>query len=105
MYSKEQLIAKGLHNRNAITNRFYLGLGNQMALKNAGFKKPEWLTFRQAKNSWLKIKRWAKSVIVYYQDELLIKEEKDKKIEKKLVPYKRYHRVFNIDQTESTFNP
>ena len=87
-------------NRNAISKRFYLGIINQRKLTEAGFGTPEWLTFNQARNNWLKIKAGSKWIVVKYEDKLEIEERKGDKIEKKTVPYVRFHTVFNIEQTE-----
>lgn len=87
-------------NKNAISQRFYLGILNQRRLKEAGFKTPERLTYNQAKQNWLKIKSWSKGIVVKYEDRIEVEERKGDKIEKKTVPYIRYHTVFNIEQTE-----
>ena len=91
----------GFCNRNFISKRCYLGILNQRKLQEAGFSIPERLTFNQARNNWLKVKAWAKGVTVKFEDKVEIEERKGDKIEKKLVPYVRFHTVFNIEQTES----
>ena len=87
-------------NRNAISKRFYLGIVNQRKLTEAWFTTPEWLTFNQARNNWLKIKAGSKWIVVKYEDKVEVEERKGDKIEKKTVPYVRFHTVFNIEQTE-----
>lgn len=72
---------------------------NQRKLKEAWFKTPEWLTYNQAKNNGLRIKPGAKAVVVKYEDKVEIEERKGDRIEKKEVPYIRFHNLFNVEDT------
>ena len=100
MFTEIVLKDLGFCNRNFISNRFYLGIKNQRALKEAWFDEPFWLTYHQAKQNWLRIKPGAKGIVVEYKDQVQIEERTGDKIEKKTVPYLRYHTVFNVQQTE-----
>jgi len=104
MYTKEQLQSKGLNNRNAISGRFYLWLGNQLALKAKWYRTPERLTYYQAKQNWLKIKKWEKSVQIYYQSVVPEWEFVDWELVEKESSYRRIHKVFNIEQTEKVLD-
>jgi antirestriction protein ArdC len=100
MFTEIVLKDLGFCNRNFISKRFYLWIKNQRTLREAGFTTPEWLTYHQAKQNWLRIKPGAKGIVVEFKDQVQIEERTGDKIEKKTVPYLRYHTVFNVEQTE-----
>ncbi len=104
MYTKEELQEQGFANRNAISWRFYLWLENQLSLKAEWFGTPERLTFYQAKQSWLKIKKGSKGVTVIYENLVPIWEIIDGEVITEPIYYKRAHKVFNIEQTEQLLN-
>lgn len=100
MMNEATLTQQWYQNRNHISRRFYLGILNQKKLKEAGFATPERITYNQAKLNGMRIKAWSNGVLIKYEDKVEIQEKVDGKIEKKVVPYIRYHTVFNIEQTE-----
>jgi antirestriction protein ArdC len=105
MYTQKQLESKGFRNINAITKRFYLGLWNQLALHSRGYSNPEWLTYRQASQEWLRIKKWAKSTPVCYQEFVPVVEVIDDEPVTAFKVYKKIHHVFNIEDTEPVLSP
>lgn len=87
-------------NKNFITKHVYQG-GNQDTLeaikRQSGFKSQDWLTFLQAKQSGLKIKRGSKGTrIMAVTDEEYAVEGTNNQISKLV----KYYTVFNLDQTE-----
>ena len=101
MYNEATLIQEWYLNRNHISRRFYLGIGNQRRLKEAGYSIPERLTLWQAKQAGLKIKPGSKGIVVEYKDNVEVEEREGNQIVKKTVPYRRTHVVFNVAQTEA----
>ena len=98
MLTEHELIEKWLLNKNAISQRFYLWLQNQLALEEAGKQSKEWMTFMQAKLFGYRIKPWAKSVVIKYEaNRNIIKTESDGSIVEKNTHYIKFHRVFNMD--------
>jgi len=81
---------------------------NQAELQNAkiknGFKSDEWLTFLQAKEKGLKIKKGSKAISVFKgfnTFQTTVKNEKGKqKIKNVSIPL-GFAKVFNLDQTEN----
>lgn len=78
----------------------YKGI-NYMLLKLAGFKNPNWLTFKQISAKGGRVKKGEKSTQIIYFKKLDI-EEKNKEGEtvKKQIPMLRGYLVFNADQCE-----
>jgi len=97
MYTLKEIKAIGYKNRNAFSDRYYTWLLNQKLLASRGFKKPLRLTFFQALNNNLKIKKWEKGTQISYRQ---LRKRKNKKGEIEKIPYAKYYTVFNIDQTE-----
>lgn len=87
---------------NHITKQSYQG-NNQTALqfvfKSNGYKSNEWLTFLQAKNKNLKIKKGSKGVKL-----LSVSDQEVAKIGSKnsITHAVRHFTVFNLDQMEET---
>ena len=96
MLTENELLKRWLLNRNAISGRYYRGLTNQEVLSSQWFNKPERITFYQAKQNGLRVKKWAQWVRIKYEE---FKEIEDNGI-KKTIPFIKYHYVFNLDQTE-----
>ena len=98
MLTEQELMEKGLLNKNAISGRFYYWLSNQLALEEAGKKSKEWMTFVQAKLFGYKVKKWAKSVVIKYEaNKNIIKTDPNGEIVEKNTHYIKFHRVFNLD--------
>jgi len=87
---------------NYVTKLQYQGK-NQNELNQAkekfGYNSNEWLTFLQAKNAGLKIKKGSKSIAVFKGFGEIDKKTKDDKLKIISVPLGFAH-VFNLDQTE-----
>ena len=101
-YTKQELQAMWFHNQNAITWRFYEWLFNQQTLKNAWYNSPLRLTYLQAREADMKIKKWNTWMKVIYREE---RREQDEQGDEYPVPYKRTHTVFNIEQCEPSWSP
>ena len=72
------------------------------AQMEGGYNSNVWLTFNQAKQRGLTINKGAKSTVVVFWKWLDIKEENDDgEVERKRIPFLRYYRVFNLDQTSN----
>lgn len=86
--------------KNYITKIAYEGQ-NQAYLMNykeeAGFESNEWLTFLQAKEKGLKIKKGSKGISLVRFINYAELNEKTDKVEDKVG--RKYFRVFNLDQT------
>jgi antirestriction protein ArdC len=91
-------------NKNYITKIEYKG-GNQETLKvikqKEGFSSEFWLTFVQARNSGLKIKKGSKGVKLIAVTEEEVAKEGSKNTITNLI---KYFVVFNLDQTEAVTN-
>lgn len=87
---------------NHITKAIYQG-NNQTELQTAkeymGFISNEWLTFLQAKQFGLKVKKGSKGVSVFKGFNEVDVKDKDGKVKTESRP-SGYARVFNLDQTE-----
>lgn len=87
---------------NKISKATYKGK-NQAALLTAkeenDYKSDEWLTFLQAKDLKLKIKKGAKGVSIFKGFETVSIKNKDGKLENKSFPM-GFSKVFNMDCTE-----
>lgn len=86
------------HNQNYITGRYYEWLTNQENLQSRWFLKPLWMTFYQATQNWLKVKKGEKWTRVVHCKFI----EKEHKNWKKKVPCIKKYTVFNIDQCEDS---
>ena len=87
---------------NHTTGKEYQGK-NQANLLSAkeerGFESSAWLTFLQARDSKLKIKKGSKGVTIFKGYSKFSVKDKEGKIEEKTGSL-GYARVFNLDQTE-----
>jgi len=100
MLTQEELLRQWYSNKNAITGRYYLGLGNQIMLDNAWCKSKERMTFFQAKENGYRIKPWVKGVQIKYES-YIPTDKKDSEgniLSTENVRYVVYHQVFNLDQ-------
>jgi antirestriction protein ArdC len=86
--------------KNFVSQKTYRGI-NLILLNNSEFSSPFWLTFNQADEIGGRIRKGQKSTIVVFWKWLNITDvnEEDKSIDKQ-IPFLRYYRVFNIEQTE-----
>lgn len=88
--------------KNFKTKKRYKGI-NILLLMFEGFSCPYWLTFKQVNELGGKVKKGARSSIIVYW-KILEKDNgrKDKHGKTKLdkIPFLRYYRVFNLEQTE-----
>ena len=91
-----------MFNFNYITGLQYQGM-NQVDLEAAkekgSFKSDAWLTFLQAKEKGLKIKKGSKGVSIFKGFEKFEDKDKDGKIRVESRPL-GFATVFNLDQTE-----
>ena len=88
--------------QNLMSKRPYRGI-NQFLLNASSYASPYWLTFNQAKKLGGSVKKGSKSTPVVFWKWLEV-EDKDTG-EKKEVPFLRYYRVFNLEQTEGIQPP
>lgn len=88
---------------NALTELEYEGGRNQAELitykEEKGFKSDGWVTFLQARQMGLKIKKGSKSVAIFKGFQEFDEEDKDGKLKSVSRPV-GFARVFNLDQTE-----
>lgn len=89
----------------ASTGKPYTGINCfllSMSQSRNGFKSNLWMTYKQATKLGGNVKKGEKSTIVVYWQ---INEKKDENGKKKNIPFLRYYRVFNFDQTENVTLP
>jgi antirestriction protein ArdC len=109
--------SSGSFPRNIVSKKNYQGV-NVFLLASAGYSSPFWMTFKQAGRLGGHIKKGEKSHLVIFWTWLTPKRSSFKKdaeeddsgdgageIDDKKVPYLRYYRVFNIEQTEGIEYP
>lgn len=90
---------------NGVSNRKYSGI-NQIVLyfeqQEKGYSSPQWATFKQAKEKGWKIKKGAKSTLVYFFKMLDVENTNKQtgEVEKKKIPLLQCYPVFNFDQIE-----
>jgi antirestriction protein ArdC len=103
--------SSGSFPRNLVTRKGYRGI-NIFLLVSAGYSSPYWLTFKQAGQLGGHIKKGEKSHIVIFWTWLTKKDSEEDasdngagEIDEKKIPYLRYYRVFNIEQTEGIEHP
>ena len=93
--------------RNFATKKPYRGINVFLLYFDAqkhGYKRPEYLTFKQCADLGGSIKAGSKSTIVVFW-KLLKKEETDPKtgqLKKKTIQFLKYYNVFNVEQTTLT---
>lgn len=78
--------------KNFVSEKLYRGF-NRLILSLSGFSDPRFLTMKQVKNLWGKIRKGSKGVKIFFY-----KDREDENGEK-LYPVLRYYTVFNIEQT------
>ncbi len=88
--------------QNLVSKRSYRGI-NQFLLNASSYASPYWLTFNQTKKLGGSIKKGAKSTPVVFWKWLEVKDKDTG--EKKEVPFLRYYRVFNLEQTKGIEPP
>jgi len=94
--TQELLQQMWFHNQNFVTGRYYEWLTNQENLQAKWYAKPLRMTYHQATQAGLKVKKWSKwTRIVHWK----IREKETRKWKKKIPCIKKYT-VFNIDQCE-----
>ena len=87
---------------NHTTGKEYQGKNQAILLsvkEERGFKSNAWLTFLQARDSKLKIKKGSKGASIFRGYSKFSVKDKEGKIEEKTGSL-GYARVFNLDQTE-----
>jgi len=92
--------------KNLTTDRPYRGSNVFLLAMTAwaeGYRSPYWLTFKQASQRGITIKKGSKSTLVVFWKQLVVEDEESK--QKKKVPVLRYYRVFNLEQCEGTTLP
>ena len=87
---------------NAVSNKSYEGLNQEhlkeMKIKNS-FESDKWVTFLQARNMGLKIKKGSHGVSIFRGFGTVELKDKEGKIKVSSAPL-GFARVFNLDQTE-----
>ena len=94
--TQELLQQMWFHNQNYTTGRYYEWLTNQENLQARWYPKPLRMTFHQARQNWLKVKKWEKWTKVVHRQ---LRERETRKWKEKIPCIKTYT-VFNIDQCE-----
>ena len=84
--------------KNLVSKKSYRGI-NFVLTVTAGFQSPYWLTFNQCKFLKGSIKEGSKSLPIVYWDRIEVKDSTSPTGLAK-VPYIKYYRVFNLEQTE-----
>lgn len=97
--------AAGKAPQNFISKKPYRGI-NAFILNCAEFASPYWLTFKQAQDKGGSVKKGSKSTaIVFWKFNEYKKTDSDGNETTKNVPFVRYYRVFNLEQTEGIEAP
>ena len=86
--------------QNFVSGKRYRGI-NLTLLNLSDYSSPYWLTFKQAGELGGRIKKGEKSTMVVFWKWLQVTDvdEEDRSIDKQ-IPFLRYYRVFNLEQTE-----
>lgn len=91
-----------MNNQNFLTGNIYQGK-NQAELEaeriKNGYTSTQWITFLQAKEKGLKIKKGSRGVSVFRGFESFTEKDANGKIKTESRPL-GFHRVFNLDCTE-----
>lgn len=87
--------------RNGKSNRGYTGI-NVFLLSMQGYSDPRWLTFKAVGEMGGKVRKGESGTMIVYWNfvEKEVENEKTGKREIKNIPFLRYYRVFNVQQTE-----
>lgn len=88
--------------RNLVTNKPYRGI-NVWLLSAAGYGSPYWASFKQIKERGGSVRKGEKSSIAVFWKRLIVTDKETD--EKKVIPFLRYYRVFNVEQTEGLDYP
>jgi antirestriction protein ArdC len=99
-WKKEFNGTKGMP-RNLISNKPYQGI-NTLMLLSQGFLSPFWCTFKQISDRGGKIKKGEKHTKVVFWSTMDKENEEGKE---RKIPFMRYYRVWNIQQTEDVSLP
>ncbi len=83
--------------KNLVSKKEYRGI-NVFLLACTEFGSPYWLSFKQVKQLGGQIKKGSKSTVVVFWKWLEI-DDKDNPDKPKQIPFLRYYRVFNLEQT------
>lgn len=91
--------------QNFISKKPYRGI-NAFILNCAEFASPYWLTFKQAKDKGGSVKKGSKSMaIVFWKFNEYTRTDRDGAEQTDKIPFVRYYRVFNLEQTEGIEAP
>jgi len=86
--------------KNFASGKEYRGI-NTILLGMQMYDSPFWATFKQIQNNYGRIKKGEKSTIVVFWKWLEVKDDdSDNPEATKEIPFLRYYRVFNLEQTE-----
>lgn len=88
--------------RNLVTGHVYRGINTLLvwcsALDN-NYKKPYWLTYKQAKDIGAQVRKGEKGTMICFW-KMIETDKKDKNGDKKQIPLMRYYRIFNVEQCD-----
>jgi len=88
--------------RNLVSKKPYRGI-NVWLLGAAGYSSPYWASFKQIKERGGSVRKGEKSSIaVFWKRVVVVDKETD---EKKVIPFLRYYRVFNVEQCDGLEYP
>lgn len=90
--------ANGEPPMNLVSKKPYRGI-NLVLTSMSGFQSPYWLTFNQCKFLKGSIKEGSKSLPIVYWDKVQVRDTQST-TGFATVPYIKYYRVFNVEQTE-----
>ena len=90
----------GGYPKNLVSKKEYRGI-NTFLLGCQKYSSPYWVSFKQAKELGGSVKAGEKSTMVVFWKQLPVTEQKeDGEVTEKSIPFLRYYRVFNVEQTE-----
>jgi len=92
---KSQILSLGGFPKNVISNKPYNGI-NVLILLSKRYISPYWLTFKQASQLGGKIKKGETHTKVVFWSTI----DKENEGKEKKIPFMRYYRVWNLEQTE-----
>lgn len=103
---------KRLTNINYITGHEYSGINRLMTfmLRDiAGYSDNRWITFKQAAEKGLKVKKGEKALPITHFSVREIEDESRRdeagNPEKRMIPYQKFYYIFNMDQIEGEIKP
>ena len=83
---------------NFVSKKPYRGI-NPFILVSSGYSCPYWVSFKQAKGIGGRVKKGEKGFPVVFW-KLVEKDDQDTESGKRKVPFLRYYKVYNLEQTE-----